>query len=209
MDQNSPEPVETPGAAPEAPANTVNRRMLLRAGAASTPVLLSVVSRPVAAAGSGCMVASSFVSVATFKSRNPTGTVGCGSQNCSYWLTKANNNYKSASGCGTKEMNVTVTSVFGATGSTWDTLRICDVFRLGVQATGALAVLQRALSVYLNMVVSPVNTLTGNGISTVYLKNLWLSYYPTKTFTASSGVVWNEAALIKYLNAMLGDPYPF
>jgi hypothetical protein len=209
MDQNSPEPVETPATTPEAPANTFNRRALLRAGAASTPVLLSVVSRPVAAAGSGCMVASSFVSVATFKSRNPTGTVGCGSQNCSAWLTKANTNYKAGVGCATPEMNVKVNSVFGTTGCTWDGKLICDVFRLGVQASGDLAVLQRALSLHLNLTVQPVNILTGNGLSTAYLKNMWTSYYPTKTFKASSGVVWNNAGLIKYLNAMLGDPYPF
>jgi hypothetical protein len=154
-------------------------------------------------------VASSFVSVATFKSRNPTGTVGCGSQNCSYWLSKANSGYQPNSGCGIKEMNLKVSDVLGTVGSTWDALMICDVFRAGIQASGDLAVLQRSLSLYLNLVVTPVNVLPSNGISTAYLRNLWLTYFPTKTFTASSGVVWNNAGLIKYLNAMLGDPYPF
>jgi hypothetical protein len=181
----------------------------LRAGVASTPVLLSVVSRPVAAAGSGCMVASSFVSVATFKSRNPMGTVGCGTRNCKFWLGKAKGGYTTTTGCGTPEMNAAVSAVLGSAGSTWDGQKICEVFHAGVQASGDHGVLQRILSLHLNLVVSPVNVLTGNGISTAYLKNLWLTYYPTKTFTASSGVVWNEAGLIKYLNAMLGDPYPF
>jgi hypothetical protein len=209
MDQNSPEPVETPGAPPAAPANNINRRALLRAGAASTPVLLSVVSKPVAAAGSGCIVASSFVSVTTFMSRNPSGTVGCGSQNCNYWLTKSQTGYSKATGCSTPELNVKVNSIFGNAGSTWDNSMLCDVFRIGIATSGDLAVLQREMSLHLNLTVSPVNILNGNGISTTYLKNMWLAYYPTKTFTASSGVVWNNAGLIKYLNAMLGDPYPF
>lgn len=206
MDQNSPEPVETPGSAPAAPANVINRRAWLRAGAASTPVLLSVVSRPVAAA-QGCMVASSFVSVTTYKSRNPTGNVGCGSQNCNYWLSKSQTNYVKNVGCGTPELNVSVKSIFGTAGSAWDNSMLCDVFRIGIATSGDLAVLQREMSLHLNLTVSPVNILNGNGLSTTYLKNMWLAYFPTKTYTATAGVVWNNAGLIKYLDAMLGDPF--
>ena len=106
-------------------------------------------------------------------------------------------------------MNAKVNTIFPSVGSLWDSWMICDVFRAGIASSGDLAVLQRELSLHLNLTVVPVNILAGNGISTAYLASMWQSYFPTKTFTASSGVVWNNAGLIKYLNAMLGDPYPF
>ena len=63
-----------------------SRRTLLRAGAGAAPVLLALRSGPVGATGQSCVVASSFVSVTTFKSRNASATsLQCTTYNYDHW----------------------------------------------------------------------------------------------------------------------------
>ncbi len=74
----------------QAPHPGLNRRALLRAGAGASPVLLSLAAGPVLAARPACTVASSFVSVATFRSRNPHVTsIQCSTQTADYWRDQA------------------------------------------------------------------------------------------------------------------------
>src|SRR5882672_9859486 len=102
------------------PVLSPNRRALLRGGAAAAPVLLTLASRPVSA-GTTCVVASSFVSVATFHSRNPSTTsVQCTTRNCQDWYNQA---CLPTSGNPSRPtyLNNSVSSLLGSTNSMYST----------------------------------------------------------------------------------------
>lgn len=104
MDQQAPRdsdlPVQapadgTPQAAPA--ASRISRRRLLRAGAAGSPVLLSLASAPVSATSS-CLVASSFVSASVWRSRNPgDNNITCIATTVDSLCTTAVNNWNHGS----------------------------------------------------------------------------------------------------------------
>lgn len=180
----------------------VSRRSLLRAGAAATPVVLTFASGPVAATGTTCTVASSFISRQTFQSRNPSQAyVNCATKGVKEWFTEcgaayANSPYK-------KYLDQTVTVGMGAsTGTTWDASTCKDLLinaGSGIAASGQVAVLQHlmglALSLDAALVPSP------GALNKPYLQSIWTSYKNTGGYKAP-GVNWDEATLLKFLLAL-------
>src|SRR5882672_11876377 len=122
------------------PVLNPNRRALLRGGAAAAPVLLTLVSRPVSA-GTTCVVASSFVSVATFHSRNPNATsVQCTTRTCQDWYNQA---CLSPSGNPSRPsyLNNSVASLLGSAGSMYDQAALWFVlqnFPYGITTSGQM-----------------------------------------------------------------------
>jgi hypothetical protein len=190
----------------EAGSGRVNRRALLRAGAAASPVLLTLASGPVSAGNTvGCMVASSFVSVATFKSRNPDTTVSCSSKKCEDWRISAATPPLSADLAGT------VANLFGGScGNSYDTQIVKDLLLqgAGISTSGPLGVLQHCMSLALSLkggfVTNP------GAVNVAYVKSVWMAYSSTgSTYTApASGLVMSEAQLIGWLRALLGYAIP-
>lgn len=75
---------------PEQSQKGIDRRTLLRAGAAAAPVIATLYSGPVAAQGLvPCTVASSFVSVVTFVSRTGSAVMQCSNLNVTSWHDRA------------------------------------------------------------------------------------------------------------------------
>lgn len=180
----------------------MNRRALLRAGAAASPVLLTLASGPVSATNSvGCMVASSFVSVATFVSQNPDTTVSCSSKTCEDWRIAAATAPQSA------DLMGTVASLFGGNcGNSFDPQIVKDLLLqgAGIATSGPLGVLQHCLSLALSLkggfVANP------GAVNVAYVRSVWASYASTgSTYTSpASGVIMSEAQLIGWLRALLG-----
>ncbi len=203
-----------PGATQDGPAAAAGlaqpaRRRLLRAGAAATPVLLSLASSPVSATTAGCTVASSFVSVATFKSRNPSATVSCGYKNCEYWRDQSGYpGHSQGQNCGNSNLNGTVGSLLGnVSGCSYNGWKLCDVMGQTITTSSQLGVLQHIISLCLDSMTS--NMAAPNGINQTYLQGVWSSYFRTGTYTApNSGLVWNESQIIAWLRTMLGYPIP-
>lgn len=181
---------------------SVSRRSLLRAGAAATPVVLTFASGPVAATGTTCTVASSFVSRQTFQSRNPSQAyVNCSTKGINEWFTEcgaayANSPYK-------KYLDQTVATGMGAaTGTTWDTMTCKDLILNGgngIAATGQVAVLQylMGLALALDAVLIP----SPGALNKPYLQSIWTAYKSTGRYKAP-GVDWDEATLLKFLLAL-------
>jgi hypothetical protein len=179
----------------------LSRRAMLRAGASASPVLLTLASGPVSATNTvGCMVASSFVSVATFKSRNPNTTITCSSAfNCEYWRTQAGLATPPA------DLNLKVKQLLGAAPSSYAETLVKTVLLQGggIATTGPLGVAQHCLSLALS---AKGNKLTSPGsVNLSYIRGVWTAYNSTApNYIAPSGVVLTEAQLIGWLRALLG-----
>jgi hypothetical protein len=178
----------------------LDRRALLRAGAGASPVLLTLASNPVAAANS-CVVASSFVSVATFKSRNPTVTsINCATRRCEEWRDACNANASLA--CVAPQLK----DVFGPTPSTYNTrtLRslLCDSG--GIQTNSELGVAQHLIALHLSVTQGFLRMPAGN-ISPAYLSGVWLNYKANgnQFRVPSTTIVWNSQQVVTWLRYQL------
>lgn len=183
----------------------LDRRALLRAGAGATPVLLTLASNPVSAANS-CVVASSFVSVATFKSRNPTvSSVNCATRTTEDWRSACMSNTKLA--CA----QPLVSSTFGATSSSYNgkTLRqvLCD--SAGISTSSELGVLQHLIALNLSVTQGFMRMSAGN-VSPAYLGTIWRNYKTNgnQYRLPSSTVVWSSSQLVSWLRYQLNYSMP-
>jgi len=131
----------------------INRRALLRGGAAASPILLTLASGPVAATGN-CVVASSFVSASVYKSRSPGSTnIACVPKTAKNWCDEAKSTAQG--NCNWNPHNRTVSYYVTSTAPTemfagWPASTMCyHVFRNsgnGLANSGDVAILQRLLA---------------------------------------------------------------
>lgn len=207
----------------QAPAPTasrgVARRTLLRGGAAAAPVLLSLHSGPVAASGTmACTVASSFVSVATFASRNPGATtMQCSTMNAVHWHIQAKQWAKADQKDRPHWATKTVSSYLGKSPSILPGLsgnarqyQVWEVMALGngPASSGELGVLHHILGLALSIDNGGGTVNTGGRINTPYLAEIWKTYRLTGGYTqASADIHWSEAELITWLK-LLQYPLP-
>jgi len=178
----------------------LDRRAMLRAGAGATPVLLTLASNPVSAANS-CVVASSFVSVATFKSRNPTVTsVNCATRTAEDWRKACMGNPQLA--CATPKVSAT----FGSTTSSYNgrTLRevLCDAS--GISTGSELGVLQHLIAMNLSLTQGFMRTSAGN-VSPAYLSSIWQNYKSNgnQYRMPNTNITWSSAQLVTWLRYQL------
>ena len=220
MDQQSqvPDPQPTPPAATETKDKGkdkgMDRRTLLRAGAAATPIIATIYSRPVAAAGMSCTVASSFVSVATFASRNPgASTIQCSTLSAKDWHSRA----KALAGNSRQERPEwaihTVSSYMGRASSAFSGLdsllvesyQVWQVMGLGSQVatSGELGVLQHILAMCLSIDYGGAAVNVGGGVNAPSLKQVWLNYKSNGRYKlAASNLDWSEGELISWLRML-------
>ena len=186
-------------------AKGLARRRLLRAGASASPVLLTLASSPVSATTS-CVVASSFVSVATFKSRNPTTTsVKCTSRTCEDWHAQA---CLPASGSPNRPacLDITVDALFGATTSTYKSWKCYDVLKngsAGITTSGELGVLQHLIALCMN--VTQGYAPSPGGVSKAYLQGVWTNYKSNSNMykVSGAGISWDSSQLITWLRVQM------
>ena len=200
MTDNTSPSTPHPKARPTGSRVRLDRRALLRAGAGAAPVLLTLASNPVAAANN-CVVASSFVSVATFKSRNPTvSSVNCATRTVEDWRNACMSNPT----LGWAQPLVSVTC--GTTSSSYNskTLRqvLCDA--AGVSASGELGVLQHLIALNLSVSQGFMRMSAGN-VSPAYLRGIWVNYKANgnQYVVPASGITWSSAQLISWLRYQL------
>jgi hypothetical protein len=190
--------------AKQAPHTTLGlkRRALLRAGVGATPVLLSLASGPVAA--TTCTVASSFVSVATFKSRNPTvKSIACSTQTADYWK------YGSTHfGPTPPDMLLTVGALLGATSSIYNGQTVQAVYMLPavssyVEVTGELGTLHHLMALVLNLRAGHI---TAAGVfNQAYIQGIWANYKANgnRYKVPASSIDWGDTELIAWLRYLM------
>lgn len=195
---------EPPVAVTEVHAGS-SRRALLRVGVGAAPVLLTLASRPVSAANS-CVVASSFVSVATFHSRNPTATtVQCATRTCEDWYRDA---CLPETGTPSRPAFLagTVSSLLGSTTSSYNAATLWSVLKndpYGIVKAGQLGVLQHLISLCLS-IQKGYAPASGN-MNPVYLQSVWQNYVANggRYVLPASGISWDSAQLISWLRMLM------
>ena len=188
---------------PSKPAR-LSRRSLLRAGAAASPVLVTLAAGPVAAQGiNQCVVASSFVSVATFKSRNPNATnISCSSQNADFWREQAS--VVPTPGA----LTPTVEAFFGRTSSSFNLMSLKDVMLAplptsgGVRTAGEIGVLQHLIAMALNLTA---NVAAPGNVNLPYLQGIWANYKMNgdRYILTASSINWSDTELIAWLRYLM------
>ncbi|MFY9513337.1 MAG: hypothetical protein WAQ05_20425 [Rubrivivax sp.] len=185
------------------PVQGVARRRLLRAGAsAAPPVLLTLASGRVSAAYSSCTVASSFVSVATFASRNPTATAQCSTKTCESWKTECSGgSYKSYLDA------TTVTGLFGACSpaSSFSNSSLSTVLKHinGIELNTELGVLQHLISLCMNVKTGNAS-LPGN-CTQAYIGDVWKNYKANgqRYKLPSSGIDWDSSKVVIWVRMLV------
>jgi hypothetical protein len=213
-------PIGAADSAAVAASRGLGRRALLRGGVAAAPVLLSLHSGPVAASGNmACTVASSFVSVATFASRNPGATtLQCSSMNAHHWHQSAKAVEKMAVDKRPAWARRKLVAYLGQTCSMQAALHptqpadyeVWQVMGLGeAPATvGELGVLHHILGLALSIDQGRGVVNTGGRVNTPYLASIWQNYKSSGGYRLPAGHVnWSEAELISWLK-MLQYPVP-
>lgn len=198
MDSNQPRLDDSTGDVGEAVRES--RRRFVRGGLAGAPVLLSVVSRPVAAAA--CSPASSFASVNMSRPRN---TYTCGGrtpgywkQDCKFWdwpVFKYIPSATATTGCGAGDADYT--PPFGAVASTFDSvfgasggypgLTLVQVLSLPGNDVGRDALARHIVAALLNAAkgVTPITVL-----SEVTVKSIWASFVSRGYYEPTAGIKW-------------------
>jgi len=188
--------------------NKMDRRGLLRLGAKAAPVMLTIVSGPVAA--NTCLVASSFISMATFASRNPAAqTIGCTTPgvNESFWRTQAQDQTAHVG-----LLDQTVATYFGAAGGSGVnfnpmTVRSVLVVGPGTAISGPTGVLQHLLSLALSldsgMVVNP------GSLNKPIIAGMWLTFASSGGYLVPNvGVTWTDLQIIQWARLNMGAMLP-
>lgn len=162
----------------DAPSSSARRR-LLRGGVAASPVLLTLVSRPVGA--TNCVLASSFVSRATMISRNggSTAPINCTTYNLTHWRNVCLNQPNHV------HLVKTVSNYLGCSSSLPHGTSTVKSVLQSTTTVAPVPVLQRILVMCLNIDSNYV-VVTG-GFSKVYLASVWTAYAPTNTYTMAGG----------------------
>ena len=195
---------------PSRMAAKLRRRTLLRGGAgAAAPVLMTLASGPVGATGAACTVASSFVSVATFQSRNPLirgNAAQCSSGNVQTWRDLS---LLPASGVGAIRpayLNVTVATYLGSTASPYNTFTLWATLSEGtaVSTTGESGVLQHILALALSIQNGYVAN--SGSVSVAYLQSVWANFKTNgnRYKLPASNIDWGSVELITWLRVLLG-----
>jgi hypothetical protein len=196
------------------PADINRRRLLLRGGAASAPVLLGLASQPVSATGLvGCTKASGFVSMNTFASQQNVKTsdmryAQCTSNGLGFWNTQAIGwNGAKSSHAYRVQLAKRIDAFFGLGSCTNGTTLVGDMLRGAVQNSGATGVLQRLLALGCSVAYTMVPN-SGN-IDATYLGSIWTNFN-ANGLTYRTGVAnesMDAAQLIVWLN-VLTTPTP-
>jgi hypothetical protein len=204
MDQNTDRPVGEIAPSEQKPHLGVSRRALLRAGTGAAPVLLTLASSPVAATTT-CTVASSFVSVATFKSRNPHATsIQCSKFDANYWRATLANTMPTPA-----YFSGTVSDLLGSTGSTYNTHTLKQLFDLPsiggttVSTTGELGVLQHLASLALHY---NAGYLVSAGVfNLAYIQGIWANYKSNgnRYRLPASNIDWGDSEVIAWLRFLM------
>ena len=177
------------------------RRRLLKGGLAAAPVVLSVASRPVHAAGV-CVNPSGFISVPTFKSRHPNATV-CSSNGPTYWknLSLASWPQMPGSNPAASLAGVTFVSVFGSAATGMDP---SSTVRAVLVSGNSTPFAQYCIAAYANS----VKGVAGWPVTANEARSIWSTVRATAkppgavTYPAAS-LQWNEAKTLIWLQTLM------
>jgi hypothetical protein len=175
-------------------AGASRRQMLRHSLGAAAPVVTTFASLPVSAGT--CAVASSYVSAATFASRNPgtSSRFACTISTRSSILT-AQNSY-----CNSTKFGDVFADAPSSGLSFSSSTKIKDVLMLGDSVVGGeTEVAWRLVWLHMNLRQGAMGDMPAD-----YAQKVWHDYKSNGNSYVANGVTWNSAQLISYLTFVLG-----
>lgn len=190
--QHEQSPVQTaPSASVDAPVVPSRRAWLARGAVMATPVIASLASAPVHAAGV-CVLPSGFVSAATFLSRHP-GAMLCTNQGPTYWVGAFPTGWPTAAPDTTTAL---FSTIFGGT------------LEAGMAGLTLKQVLDGAFSPYAKYCIAAYlnarNGTAGFPLSDTQATAVWLHFRGGPT-TSLIPMSWVEATSLSWLQTLM-DP---
>ena len=182
-----------PGKAGEPPNTRAvpspGRRRLLQAGISAAPVIMTVASRPVLAAGN-CQSPSGFVS----GNASNQGTTVCTGRTPAYWAGQ------STWPTGDPNLDPNVT-------------KVQDVFRgssdvsllKAVLGGGSADVKAQIVAAYLNIRYSSL-LIPPTVLTLTQVQHMWTEFAANQGYTPSTGAHWNAGELLDYLQRIQPNP---
>jgi hypothetical protein len=167
-------------------------------------VLLTLASTPVAAGN--CTVASSFVSWATWKSRNPQASAQCTSYGIEYWRGLCSAPPVGMAPSADYTM-LTTTNVRAwwqplnvSLSAPYSSALMADVLRQGISTSDPLGVIQHLLALSLSCSKGYI----AGPVTKPYLAGIWINYLSNGYRYRVPGVLnWGSRDLIKWLRYLM------
>ena len=184
-------------------AQPVGRRTVLRrALLTGAPVLVTLHSGPVAAQSitGTCIKASGFISVATFKSRNPTASSICSSRTLKDWTDRANGSPAPTAAEAAEFAKALSVYASGLSLTTYFSNKtVADVLK--DSSAGDVAVLKRIVAMMLSLQFGLASN--SGDFNSGYLVGVWNNYAFNGGQYKVSGMSWSSTTTAQWLDYLM------
>jgi hypothetical protein len=188
-----------PGKAGEPPGNgavrSPGRRRLLQAGVSAAPIVMTVASRPVLAAG--CDSPSGFTSL----NQSHPGPGTCTGKGPVAWKTAGKDNWPAPLNADPKFKDVQGFGSTAPSGSSFDPNKKLSQVLANTDNTAAWVLARYIIAAYLNALSGAYGTSTL--LSTATVANIWSEYSNNLSYSPRAGATWNYLEIVAYLKSTM------
>lgn len=186
----------------DAPPSAGRRTVLRRALLTGAPILVTLHSGPVAAKQitGTCIKASGFISVATFKSRNPTASTICSTRALNEWISLAQGTVTPTAAEAVELAKLLTAYAPGLTlTSYFSSKTVADVLK-DSSASADVMVLKRIVAMLLNL---QFGYAPNGDFSSGYLVGVWNNFASNGGNYVVSGMTWNGMTTAQWLDYLM------
>lgn len=186
----------------DAPPSAGRRTVLRRALLTGAPILVTLHSGPVAAKQitGTCIKASGFISVATFKSRNPTASTICSTRALNEWISLAQGTVTPTAAEAAELAKLLTAYAPGLTlTSYFSSKTVADVLK-DSSASADVMVLKRIVAMLLNL---QFGYAPNGDFSSGYLVGVWNNFVSNGGNYVVSGMMWNGMTTAQWLDYLM------
>lgn len=195
---SGPQAAPSGDAVPSAGRRTVLRRALLT----GAPILVTLHSGPVAAQQitGTCIKASGFISVATFRSRNPTASTICSTRALNEWISLAQGTVTPTAAEKVQLDKLLTEYAPGLTLTSYFSSKTVAAVLKDSSASADVMVLKRIVAMLLNLQFG----FAPNGdFSSGYLVGVWNNFFSNGGNYVVSGMMWNGMTTAQWLDYLM------
>ncbi|MFN9766659.1 MAG: hypothetical protein ACK57L_16265 [Pseudomonadota bacterium] len=186
----------------DAPPSAGRRTVLRRALLTGAPILVTLHSGPVAAKQitGTCIKASGFISVATFRSRNPTASTICSTRALNEWISLAQGTVTPTAAEAVELAKLLTAYAPGLTlTSYFSSKTVADVLK-DSSASADVMVLKRIVAMLLNL---QFGYAPNGDFSSGYLVGVWNNFASNGGNYVVSGMTWNGMTTAQWLDYLM------
>jgi hypothetical protein len=186
----------------DAPPSAGRRTVLRRALLTGAPILVTLHSGPVAAKQitGTCIKASGFISVATFRSRNPTASTICSTRALNEWISLAQGTVTPTAAEAAELAKLLTAYAPGLTlTSYFSSKTVADVLK-DSSASADVMVLKRIVAMLLNL---QFGYAPNGDFSSGYLVGVWNNFASNGGNYVVSGMTWNGMTTAQWLDYLM------